>query len=163
VLTTKGAAEAVVAWAGEVLEIGTGSQAAYPQAGKFHELPDVAAVVQHRAQREGGDEHYFPFADLQETWLVIYVLEVSVMVEVEGKDEASAKAAHEYLEQATDALADAIYDDATLSGHLTGKQMASPTFTVDLSSPFIEYDDGTRGRAFFASMAVAEARDEPGF
>jgi hypothetical protein len=98
VLTTKGAAEAVVAWAGEVLEIGTGSQAA-----------------------------------------------------------------HEYLEQATDALADAIYDDATLGGHLTGRQMASPTFTVDLSSPFIEYDDGTRGRAFFASMAVAEARDEPGF
>lgn len=149
-MTSAEVAEAVVDWARETIpDLKAGY--AYPP-GQTDTLPDVAAVVQGiRTVPE--DPENFPFEGLEQVWLKVFDLEVSVMVE-QGAGAAGEKLAHQTLETYAEALVGSTLADVTLGGKLTGA-LASPRLTVDLG----EYEartDGIRGREMPITMAVAE-------
>lgn len=150
-MNEKEVGEAVSEWVQEVCpDINTGY--AYPVSSKVGALPDVVAFVTQK--RVGPDHPEFPFAQLQQSWMRIFNLEVSIMVEADGDGEA----AHTELQGYGQSLEAAVTADATLGGRVP---MASPQVVFDYSTPFIEYQDGTRGRALFVTMTVGELTEEP--
>lgn len=149
---------AVAAWVEETLP-GLARVYPYVTAGKA-ELPDaVVDVTTKRLIPE--DLENFPFAQLQQSWLRVFTLELSIMTALEPADgasieEGSADVAQRETEQLRGfgaALEAALYADTTLGERV---YMASPRLEIDYAAPFVEYADGTRGRQFVASMAVAE-------
>lgn len=150
-MTEQEAALAVEAWVNEVLpELA----ASYPHivAGK-NELPDaVVDVTMKRLVPE--DPEFFPFAALEQTWLRVFPVEVSFLVESgDPSDEEASRLEQEQLRDFGRRLEAAFWADATLGDRVP---MASPRLEFDYSAPFIEADDGTRGRQMILTMAVGE-------
>jgi hypothetical protein len=143
--------EAVSAWVQATCP-GIETGYAYPVSSKLGALPDVVAFV--TGKRLGPDHPEFPFAQLDQSWMRVFTLEVSIMVQADGDGEA----AHGQLQEFGELLEQAIVEDATLGGRV---EMASPQIQFDYSTPFVEYQDGTRGRELFINMTVAELAPQP--
>jgi len=147
-MTYEQIAEALVKWARDLipaLEDGY----SYPP-GVTDRLPDVAAVI-GTVKDVPGDPESFPFAGLEQTWLRVFDVEVSIMVEVED-GAAGEKAAQRSLESYAETLT-----GSTRAGtSLEGEAMISPRTEVDLTEPAEERPDGTRGRAVYLKLAVAK-------
>lgn len=161
-LDEQSAATAVADWAGEVCGIDEARRFAYPQAAKTAELPDVAASLVSSRTQQGADEVDFPLAAVQQSWLAIFVVQFSIMVE-QGADEASAASAQAELYGYAAQLRDALLGDVTLGDRLDADagQFASPVIEFDFSAPFVEYEDGTRGRVTPGTVRLAQAIPEP--
>lgn len=156
------AAAAVAEWVGTVCEIPEDRWFPYPQASKTAELPDVAASVREARIQRGPDEGDFPVTALTQSWLSIFIVEFSIMVE-QGEDEASARAAQEIVYGYAKALREGRLGDASLGGTLDAIEgtFASPFIAFDFTAPFITYEDGTRGRVTPGEIALAQAIPEP--
>lgn len=155
------AAEAVATWAGEVLGIVEASRYPFPVATKLGGLPDlVAYALRKRIVPE--DPENFPFRQLEQVWLRIFDIELSVMVEPAEADDgelldtAALRAPHDVLRGFGEILEGSALKDPTLG---TRVQMTSPRMIFDYSQPFAEYEDGTRGPEMSVTLAVAEAID----
>lgn len=157
------AAELVAAWVGEVCDVPAERRFAYPQATKAAELPDVAAAVTDSRVQAGPDAIYFPLLMLEQTWLNLYVVEFSLMVE-QGNDDEAAAAAQATVYGFAKSLREAIVGDPSLGGTLDAAAgvFASPLIGFDFREPFVEYEDGTRGRVTPGVVRLAEAIPEPG-
>lgn len=153
-------AEAVCDWAMEISGIATGY--AYAPATKLGGLPDVVAVVTE--VRDVPRDDAFPYAALEQSWLRIFDVEISVCVEIaeagdyEGR-EAAHLAAHRELQAYGAQLREAIASDATLGGRVP---MISPLTRTGYEPPFDPADDETRGRCLFVFASVAERLADPG-
>lgn len=152
-MTTQEIAEGVLEWAGDLLSIDTGSRYSWPVAEKLGALPDLVAVVTRVRRVLNVPPEDFPQFQLQQIEVFrIYDLELSVQVE-DATTEAGAKAAQETLEAAADSMYGSSAADTTLGGKVPA---TSITMNFDLSDPFQEYADGTKGRFLFATFSVAE-------
>jgi hypothetical protein len=122
----------------------------YPPAGKPLGLPDCAAVVDSTTVVGAHDQ--FPYWQLQQADLRVWTVGLSFMVDA-GMNETDERAAQHTLYRFADVLvAAARAPDAALDGGaLIGVR---PTFRFD--PPFVEYEDGTRGRQATAAFVVAE-------
>lgn len=149
-MTSEQVAEAVVAWAREVIpELKHGFP--YPP-GITDDLPDVAAVVQEIRTVQSDPEN-FPLEGLEQVWLKVWSLDVSIAVE-QGDGAEGEKVAHQTLEGWAEALLGSTLSDVTLGGKLTGA-FASPRITIDLGE-YESRSDGIRTREMPITMAVAE-------
>jgi len=143
--------EAVRDWVLDTCEdIQTGY--AHPVATKLGALPD--AVAWATGKRVGPEHPEFPFAQLNQQWMRVFPVEVSIMVEGSGDGEQ----AHQQLQEFGDRLEESLLADATLGGRV---EMCSPQANFDYSTPFAEYEDGTRGRLLFISLTVGELVEQP--
>lgn len=124
------------------------------------QLPDVQVDVQSKRRVIGPDER-FPFTELQQIELTIWEVELQFMVETQDNPtDATAKAEQEQLWGFADSVDAAIIADPQLAGNLQDPALAS-TFTAwDFASPFVQYDDGTKGRMALLDMAVAELQTD---
>lgn len=164
-MTEREVAEAVAAWAAEVLD-DVETTYAYPVASKLGALPDAAAWVQ-RVIEAPSDER-FPYRALEQLWVRVFEVELSLQAEVIAEDdettpaalEASAKAAHDQLADFAPLLREALRD-ASLGGRLTSPVMASPQAVYDYSTPFVVHEDGTRGRFLRLELAICEPIPDP--
>jgi hypothetical protein len=143
--------QAVVAWARETLPELIGSYA-YAPAGKTEALPDVVAdhaTIEYLID----DDRRFPWLSLQQTILAVHSVGMSFMV-TNANEGAAAAALRGYA----DALAASLLADGTLGGRVP---MASPLMTFDFTRPFVEYQDGTRGREVTMELAVGVPMEAP--
>jgi len=127
-------------------------------------LPDAAIDVQAK-RIVPADLENFPFRQLEQSWLRVFPVEVSILTALEPTDpEASIEeqsADVEEREQAQlrgfgAAIEDAIFEDTSLGDRV---YMCSPRIEIDYAAPFVEYDDGTRGRQMAASIVICETID----
>lgn len=140
--TTTNTTAALVAWARETiseLQEGFG----YLPEGKGA-LPDV--VCELLTSGISVNDGSFPFAQIQQAWLRVWEYELSFMVENDD-----TQAAAELLEDFTDRLVAAALQDVTLGGRV---EFISPELAFDLTPPFVEYPDGTRGREMTMQISV---------
>lgn len=150
-MTEQEVSEAVAAWVQATCpDIETSYS--YPVASKLGALPDVVAFCSRKAV--GPNHPEFPFSELQQVWMRVFNVEVSIMVEADGDGET----AHQQLQTFGAALEASLEQDATLGGQV---EMTSPQAEFDYSTPFAEYDDGTRGRLLFVTLTVGELVNEP--
>jgi hypothetical protein len=148
-LSSQEVAEAVVEWAREQLpELNDGHPHPISESG---DLPDVVAAVAH-IRSVPGEPEKFPFAMLEQTWLKVYDIELSIMVEQEQGNEGE-KAAQQQLEAFAETLLGSTLADATLGERVP---MVSPFLEADFSEPFRERSDGLRGRTMFMTLTVGE-------
>jgi hypothetical protein len=154
------AAEAVAAFVDETLPDLEGRVSDHVVAGKG-QLPDaVCDVTQKRVQQ--GDDDLFPFASIQQSWLRIFDVEVSVMTSLEldpgdyASEEALSTAVAEAEQQQLRAFGAALEAAVFAANFKIGSCMVSPTMLVDYGAPFVEYDDGTRGRQFVWTFSIGE-------
>lgn len=112
-------------------------------------FPDV--IVDVATTQDGQEFSEFPYAQLQQTWVRIWRINFSIMV-----DNSASRAASKQLRDFSDTLRRAISTDGNLGERV---QLASPIMTFDFTQPFVRYQDGTRGREVIGSMAVGELID----
>jgi hypothetical protein len=143
-------------WVGEKIPA-IESRYPYPVATKEGTLPDVVAVADS-AEITRGDERFF-FLPVQQLWLRIFPVTVSIMGDAEGKTPAEVD---EELKAFAETLQMDVYGDATLAGNLPdGTAYVAPASTWAFDPVFIEYDDGTTGRVITGNIVVAELLAEP--
>ena len=147
-MTSTEIAEAIVAWAREQIPT---LKDGFPYPGATSgDLPDVVVVV-GRMRQVPGDPENFPFAGLEQTWLRVHDVELSVMVEQED-GRAGEKAAHQALE----AIAETLEGSLAAGVSFGGEVMLSPRVEADLSEPFQEREDGIKGRTVYMTFAAAK-------
>jgi hypothetical protein len=123
-------------------------------------LPDAAIDVQaKRVVPE--DLENFPFRQLQQSWLRVFPVEISILTALEPADlptveEQSADV--EFREQAQLRGFGAIIETSIWADTSLGDRvyMCSPRLEIDYTAPFVEYDDGTRGRQMAVSIVICE-------
>jgi hypothetical protein len=127
------------------------------------QLPDVQVNLTDTRAVYGGDER-FPYGELIENAnLLIYEMDVSFMVESGDGAPLSAQEQQDKLKEWAKTLRLAIHDDAQLPytdpgdvDHRLPPLGASPLVAFDFGLPFVQYDDGTRGRQMSMALAIAE-------
>lgn len=139
--------EGVVAWVKDVLPELVGSYDYLP-AGKNANLPDVVAEFDNVELVLGGNDNRFPYHQLQNAQVIAYTLTVSLMVD--NSDPESAAAVLRGFQQRL--LADFV-DEANLRGNVPFR---SPFIRFDYTPPFVEYEDGTRGREMTMTITVGD-------
>lgn len=129
-------------------------------------LPDAAVDVQAK-RTVPEDLEFFPFRQLQGTWLRVFPVEISVLVAYEPEDvgldpdvatveEQSAAieaSEQQFLRNVGAGIEESIFADTSLGDRV---YMVSPRIEIDYTAPFVEYDDGTRGRQMAVSIAICE-------
>jgi hypothetical protein len=120
-------------------------------------LPNVMVDLQHKGLKYGPDER-FPYAELQQVWLRIFDANLSFMVASEGLVSDRAEQETQHLQKIGAVIEQAVQTNADLGGRV---QMASPLLDFNYALPFVQYDDGTKGRQMILSIAVAELIEEP--
>lgn len=145
-MTSNDATQNLVEWARETLpEL----QAVYDHvpATKSDGLPDMVAEVARTGVDMGGSER-FRFWDIQQRAIYFVEAELSFMV-----DNSDTAAAATQLRDFENRLLMGVMEDPTL-----GKRVpfASPLVSFDFTSPFVEYEDGTRGREMTMTLAVGD-------
>ncbi len=144
---------AVVAWAKEVLPELQGTYD-YPADAKIFPLPDAAAEIQdvELAVADAGD---FPNLNIEQAMLRVYHVHLLLLVDPEPPDEATEK-----LTDFVDRLTASALSDRTLGGRVGG---VAPTFRSTFTPPFVEFDDGTRGRLSTMEFTIGELIDDDDF
>jgi len=155
VIDEKTVSEAVTAWAGDLLGIPEPQRHPHPIALVQNQMPDLVATVLRR--RVVQNDPAFPFSQLQQVWLSLFDVEVSVKVDREDVDPA-IRAAHQTLQGYGKALIEAALADATLGARV---EFTSPLIEADYSAAFEEYEDGTRAQVVLVTLTVGELADEP--
>jgi hypothetical protein len=155
VIDEKTVAEAVTAWAGDLLEIPEAQRHPHPISLVQNQMPDLVATVLRRRVVRG--DPAFPYSQLEQAWLLLFDVEVSVKVDREDVDPA-IKAAHQTLQGYGKALSESAHADATLGGRV---EFVSPAVECDYSAVFEEYEDGTRAQVVIVTLTVGELIDEP--
>jgi hypothetical protein len=137
-------APAIVAWVRQVLpEIQAGYDHDVFQKGA---LPDVVVSLDGASVTVGADD--FPFSSIQQRHVVVWRMTVSFMVD--NTDDAAADT------QLKD-FARRLRSNALLDGTLGGRvPFISRIMDFDFSAPYVEYDDGTRGREMNMTLAVGD-------
>lgn len=114
------------------------------------ELPDVVVDVAEKSIQLRDDR--FPRIDFEQAALRVFEVEFAMMVEHKpdpGADELETKELRDYGAR----LEVSLLTDGTLGGRVF---MASPLVTFNYRLPFVQYEDGTRGRQSVVALAVAE-------
>jgi hypothetical protein len=155
VIDERTVAEAVTDWAGDLLEIPEPQRHSHPIALVQNQMPDLVATVLHR--RVVSSEPGFPESQLQQAWLQLFDVEISVKVDREDVDPA-IQAAHQALQGYGKALSESALADRTLGGRV---EFVSPAIACDYSAVFEEYEDGTRAQVVLVTLTVGELIDEP--
>ena len=146
------ATAAVEAWIRAVLPELEDRTYPYVPTGKSKALPD--AVIDVGREDVVRDDEDFTILRLQQVAAVrIFRMGVSIMVEA-GTTDADAGAAQTTLRSFIDRLLSGILQDDTLGARV---DQASPFVEVDYTPPFVEYEDGTRGREVTLNFAIGEA------
>lgn len=151
---TQEIANAIVEWArANLAEIETGY--AYPADQKIGDLPDVAAEIQHiRLQRTSTEN--FPIANVEQVLIRIYEFNLMFLVDPEPAD-----AATEQLEEFVDVITEKILADPSM-GEILPNTAITPIFDSSFTPPFVEFEDGTRGRMATMELKVGEIVDSYG-
>ena len=142
-------ATAVVDWALETCPTIVGSYD-YAALGKTQGLPDIVVEVE-RAVTAIGDPR-FPYAQIQQTWLRVYELVASIMVD-NGDPQAAAFDLREFSRD----LATAARRDPSLGGRVF---LTSPAIESDFLPQFVQYPDGSEGRQLQVRLAVCHLLPE---
>ncbi len=150
-MTNEQAVQAVLAWVTATLPALEGSYD-YSPPGKTQALPDVIADLVHEGIVRT-DEDFTVLTRVQQIEaLRVFTVGVSIMAEA-GETDVTAHAATVQLRGFAQALLDAVLADHTLGGRVP---FAAPFMSFDYAPPFVEYEDGTRGREIRAEVKVAE-------
>jgi hypothetical protein len=140
------AVAAVAAWAQATIPALTGAYDHVPVS-KEMAMPDVVVEVQRSGvRRSGGD--LFAAWDLQQALIYVVELELSFMV-----DNADTQAAAQQLRDFETATLLAVLADPTLGDRVP---FASPLVEFDFTGPYVEYEDGTKGREMRMTLAVGD-------
>lgn len=142
--------EALRGWVGQVVPDVAGKVYTAPPANKDLGLPDCAIVLV--AEEPGLDPEQFPWVQLQQVGGYTLRLALSFMVEV-GLGVAAEEAADLRVRGYAEAIKRRCHDESQTLGprEIVGR---APTFGYE--PPFVEYEDGTRGREMTVTLAVAQ-------
>ena len=128
-------------------------------------LPELLAIYDHvPAMKPGGlpdcvvESARTGLDDLAATrfrfWRIqqrnVYYVEASISFMV---DNADTEAAAAQLRDFESRLLRSVLEDATLGGRVP---IASPIVEFDFTAPFVEYEDGTKGREMTMTIAVGD-------
>lgn len=152
-MTEDQVAEQLVAWArAELTELQEGRAWLTAQKTK---LPDVVADVEEKSVVLSDPR--FPRLDIEQAALRVFDCVLAFMVAI---DKEAAPAGQTVDQAETKLLRDfgarleaSLLSDGTLGGRVF---MASPLVSFDYRLPFVQYEDGTRGRQMVTRLAVAE-------
>jgi hypothetical protein len=150
--TEREIAEAVRDWAGSTLSIT--HRYAY-RIGLKGSMPDVVAVVQR--SRYVRSDPAFPYPELQQAWLLVFEVEVSVAVD-KGDTDGDAEEVEQTLQGYGTTLRSSALADTTLGNRVT---LTSPLIDIDYSAPPAEDEGGIKARMMFVNLSVAELGEEP--
>lgn len=142
-------AEALVEWALETCPELQGSYDHDPDS-KTQPLPDVAAVVGSEGDAPSDPSLGLEIADFGLQNATLHFTRASLFLMVDPGD---GDAASEELRGFVGALARALRADRTLGGRVMS---VSPVWQGSYEPPFVEFDDGTKGRIATFSLTVAE-------
>lgn len=119
----------------------------YVPASKPEGLPDlIVEVARTELERDGAER--FGVMNLQQVFLDVYTCNLSIMV---SNDDPAAAALT--LRQFRDRLIADARSNPTLRGNVL---VASPYMVADFTQPFVEYEDGTRGREMTLTIEVGD-------
>lgn len=110
-------------------------------------LPDAVVELARSATRIGGGEQFAMF-DIQQALMYTADVDVSFMV-----DNADTAAAAHQLRDFESRLIRAVLSDADLGGRVT---CVAPELAFDFASPYVEYEDGTKGREMTMTITVGD-------
>jgi hypothetical protein len=142
-------ADALVAWAIDTLPDLQGTYDHDPDS-KTQPLPDLAASVASEETRASDPTLGLPIADLGIEQATLHSLRASLLLMVDPGD---AGAATEQLQSFVRDLRKAVEADRTLGGRVPA---VSPYIQASYEPPFVEFDDGTKGRAATFLLVIAE-------
>lgn len=148
---TQDIADAIVAWTRSHLEaIQTGY--AFPADTKTGALPDVAAEIQKISLQRTNSED-FPVSGIEQVVMRTFDFHLIFLVEPDPADVATVQ-----LEGFVDTMTEAILADPSMEGALANVAIA-PIFDASFTPPFVEFEDGTRGRIATMELKVGELLD----
>ncbi len=145
-MTSDDASQAVTEWITERVPALIGTYDHVP-AEKAMGLPDAVVQILRTGVQMGGGER-FAFWDIQQRAIYAVEMEVSFMV-----DNSDTQAAAALLREWENTLLMGVMGDPTLGGRVP---FASPLVEFDFTAPFVEYEDGTRGREMTMTLAVGD-------
>lgn len=150
-METQAVAEQVAEWVVEVCDPEIQGSYTHLPFEKPQALPDVVCEVLDKGITR--DDPRMPWSQLEQTWLRIWQVNVSVMVDNQDPEQASNA-----LSGYSDQLEAALMQDGTLGGRV---QLVSPYHRFDFSTPYVEYQDGMRGREMNLQISVGELVEAP--
>jgi hypothetical protein len=142
-------ADALVEWAIDTLPDLKGTYDHDPDS-KTQPLPDLAVSVASEETRASDPTLGLPLADLGIEQATLHSLRASLLLMVDPED---AGVATEQLQDFVRDLREAVKADQTLGGRVF---LASPYIQASYEPPFVEFDDGTSGRAATFSIVITE-------
>jgi hypothetical protein len=149
-MTTEAVCAAVLDWAKATTSIVTGYD--HIPAESTGPLPDVIVDCASLSIVETSD--LFPHANIQQAWVAVFVMDISVMV-----DNTAPETAAQALRTYADSLRASLLANGTLGGRVP---MVSKRIEFDFTLPFVVRNDGVRGREMTMRMTVAELVEEEG-
>lgn len=143
------AADALVEWALATCPDLKGSYDHDPSS-KTQPLPDIAASVTAEEDTSSEPTLGLETADVGIQQADIHVMRATLLMMV---DPEPAQDATEQLQGFVRDLAASLRTDQTLGGRVSA---VSPRWQASYDPPFVQFDDGTEGRAAYFSLAIAE-------
>jgi hypothetical protein len=140
--------ENLVEWAGT--QTGITSEYAYAAGQKTMALPDVAAEIQREAIARA-DTSLLPTSSIEQVVVRSYVINLMFLVAPDPPDEATNT-----LTGYVDTLTTAILTDPTCGGALGENIIITPEHQATFTPPFLQFEDGTRGRTCTMELTLAE-------
>lgn len=147
--STQELSDAIVDWAVALIPEIEGTYA-FAADRKDQALPDLA-VEPTRMETILGADPRFPWANIEQIQLKVNSFNLLVMVEPDPPEEAST-----LLTSIADRVLAALVADPGFGG----LALASPYATATMDPPFVQFDDGTRGRLCTIGFAVAQPTEE---
>lgn len=142
-------AEALVEWALETCPALKGSYDFDPSH-KDQPLPDIAAYVSSEEVTATDPSTGIEVADLGIQQAELHVMRATLLMMV---DPEPADTASQALQGFVRDLAASLKADQTLGGRVPA---ASPRWQASYEPPFVQFEDGSEGRAAYFSLAIAE-------
>lgn len=146
-LTSEDAVQAIKAWLPTVAPELTDKVYDHVPGPKPLGLPDCVIEVTRTGIEETGSTR-FRFWDIQQKW--VYFVEVSLSFMVDNADTQDAAG---YLRDLEHRLVLGVLQNPTLDNAVP---FASPLTSFDFTAPFVEYEDGTKGREMSMTLAVGD-------
>lgn len=143
------AAEALVEWALETCPDLKGSYDHDPSQ-KTQPLPDIAAYVSDEEVTGTDPSTGLPIADVGIQQAELHVMRATLLMMVNPEPAADADAA---LKGFVRDLAASLKADQTLGGRVSA---VSPRWRASYEPPFVQFEDGSEGRAAYLSLDIAE-------
>lgn len=145
-MTSEQAVNAVADWARSLVPELVAAYEYVPTV-KSEGLPDLVVEQRVTGVAMGGNDR-FAYWDIQQR--AIYFVEASLSFMVDNRD---PQAAAQQLRDFENRLLMGVMNDPTLGSRVP---FCSPLVEFDFTSPFVEYEDGTRGREMTMTLAVGD-------